>query len=107
MVRRFKLLGQAMAKALQDSRMLDMALSPVFLRIAAGRKVDLYDVRAFDAALGHRLERLEAALRAPRPAGTPLLVDGVPLEDLCLTFSLPGYPKYPLKVRLCKDLYRH
>lgn len=23
-------------------------------------------------------------------------MDGVPLSDLCLTFTLPGYPAYPL-----------
>ena len=44
------------------------------------------------------MERLHAAYHAHAAAGGrgPLLVDGCPLEDLCLTFQLPGYPAYPL-----------
>ena len=55
--------------------------------------MDLYDVRRFDPHMGTSLERLAAAARAYTTLGTPrgpLLVDGVPLEDLCLVFVLPG-----------------
>ncbi len=48
---------------------------------------------------GASLERLHAALHAHTAAGdatAPLLVDGCPLPDLCLTFELPGRPAYPL-----------
>ena len=63
--------------------------------IALGRPVDLYDVRRVDALLGASLERLAAAHRAWAAAGNPrapLLVDGTPIDDLCLTFVLPGAP---------------
>ncbi|KAL3152604.1 hypothetical protein ABBQ32_001622 [Trebouxia sp. C0010 RCD-2024] len=97
----FKLLGRAMAKALQDNRLLDLPLSYVFYRKALGQPLDLYDIRKFDAALGATLEKLYAAHKAHQAQGGsrrgPLLVDGCPIEDLCLTFVLPGYPEYELK----------
>ena len=59
-----------------------------------GRPVDLYDVRRVDAALGATLEKLAAAAAAGgangRAGGAPMLVDGVSVEDLCLSFVLPG-----------------
>ena len=42
-----------------------------------------------DSHLGASLGRLRAAHQAHTGSG-PMLVDGVPLEDLCLTFVLPG-----------------
>ncbi len=51
-VRYFGLLGKVTAKALQDGRLLDLPLSPVFYRLALGGRVDLYDIRKFDAGLG-------------------------------------------------------
>ena len=32
----------------------------------------------------------EAAAAAPPPEGPPVLIDGMPVEDLCITFTLPG-----------------
>lgn len=97
----FKLLGRAMAKALQDNRLLDIPLSYVFYRKALGQPLDLYDIRKFDSALGATLEKLYAAHKAHHALGSsrkgPMLVDGCPIEDLCLTFVLPGYPEYELK----------
>lgn len=61
-----------------------------------GRAVDLYDVRKVDAALGATLEKLAAAAASgggvAKAAADPMLVDGCPLEDLCLSFVLPGAP---------------
>jgi hypothetical protein len=48
----FRLLGRAVAKALQDCRLLDLPLSPLLYRLALGRPVDLFDMRAVDAQLG-------------------------------------------------------
>ena len=70
-------------------------------RKALGQPLDLYDIRKFDAALGATLEKLYAAHKAHQAQGAsrkgPMLVDGCPIEDLCLTFVLPGYPEYELK----------
>lgn len=64
-----------------------------------GRAVDLYDVRRVDAALGATLEKLAAAAAAATGGGAAaklapgsMMVDGCPLEDLCLSFVLPGAP---------------
>ena len=62
-------------------------------RAALGRPMDLLDMRKVDAGLGASLERLAAAHRTWMGAGrphAPLLVDGSPIEDLCLSFVLPG-----------------
>ena len=70
-------------------------------RKALGQPLDLYDIRKFDSALGATLEKLYAAHKAHHALGSsrkgPMLVDGCPIEDLCLTFVLPGYPEYELK----------
>lgn len=61
-------------------------------RIALGQQVDLYDVRNVDSGLGATLEKLAAAVTAAQQQGHPgaVVVDGVPIEDLCLSFVLPG-----------------
>jgi E3 ubiquitin-protein ligase TRIP12 len=86
------------AKALQDQRLLDLPLSPVFYRLALGRKVDIFDLRSIDPAMGASLERLHAAQRAHAAGGGsgPVTIDGAAIEDLCLTFVLPGRPDYEL-----------
>lgn len=54
-------------------------------------------------AAGSSIEKLHAALHAHQgqqagqaQAHRALLVDGCPVEDLCLSFVLPGYPGYEL-----------
>jgi E3 ubiquitin-protein ligase TRIP12 len=91
-VKHFRLLGRSVAKALQDNRLLDMPLSPVFFRAVLGKPLDLYDVAEVDPGLGASLERLARAAAAHAAAGVdgPLLVDGCLVDDLCLTFTLPG-----------------
>ena len=44
------------------------------------------------------MEKLHAAYHAHLSAGRkgPLLMDGCPVEDLCLAFVLPGYPRFEL-----------
>ena len=43
-----------LAKALQDNRLLDLPLSPLFYRLALQRRVDLFDIRRLDSSLGER-----------------------------------------------------
>lgn len=92
----FRLLGRVVAKALQDCRLLDLPLSPVLYRLVLGRKVDLFTLRGIDPGLSTSLERLHAAERAVAGTGRPAVVDGCPVEDLCLTFVLPGIQGYEL-----------
>ncbi|GJV79147.1 zinc finger, CCHC-type containing protein [Tanacetum coccineum] len=72
-----RLLGCVMAKALQDDRLLDLPLSTAFYKLVLGQQLDLMDVSSFDAA---------------RAASS-----WAPVEDLCLDFTLPGYPDFTLK----------
>ena len=95
--RHFRLLGRVVAKALQDCRLLDLPLSPVFYRLVLGRKVDLFSIRAIDPALATSLERLHAAACAAHSnQSSTVMVDGCMIEDLCLTFVLPGDQEYEL-----------
>lgn len=91
-VEHFRLLGRAVAKALQDNRLLDLPQNPVFFRAALGKPLDIYDVAMVDPALGSSLERLAKAAAAHTAAGGvgAVMVDGCPIDDLCLTFTLPG-----------------
>lgn len=88
----FRLLGRSVAKALQDNRLLDLPLNPVFFKAALGKPLDIYDLSQVDPVLGSSLERLAKAAAAYAAAGSkgPLIVDGCPIDDLCLSFTLPG-----------------
>jgi E3 ubiquitin-protein ligase TRIP12 len=88
----FRLLGRSIARALQDNRLLDLPLNPVFFRAALGKPLDLYDISQVDPALGSSLEKLAQAAAAHAAAGGvgDVLVDGCQVEDLCLSFTLPG-----------------
>jgi E3 ubiquitin-protein ligase TRIP12 len=91
-IEHFRLLGRSVAKALQDTRLMDLPINPVFFRAALGQALDLYDVSEVDPGLGASLERLARAAAAHAAAGGqgPLMVDGCLVDDLCLTFTLPG-----------------
>lgn len=106
-VERFRLLGRAMAKALQDSRLLDLPLSNAFYKLMLGQELDLYDLKSFDKELGETLEEmqnlvlrqqfLESSTGDNRQALQALRFQDAKVEDLCLDFTLPGYPEYLLK----------
>ncbi|KAL6517434.1 E3 ubiquitin-protein ligase upl3 [Orobanche minor] len=100
----FRLLGRVMAKALQDGRLLDLPLSAAFYKLVLGQKLDLHDIISFDAELGTTLQELRAlvcrkeyleSLGSYNPQ--ELHFRGASAQDLCLDFSLPGYPEYILK----------
>ena len=77
---------------------MDLPLSYVLYRALLGKRLDLLDIRRFDPQLGATLERMRGAFAAAAAAGMEeVMVDGVPLSDLCLTFTLPGYPEYELR----------
>lgn len=70
--------------------------------------LDLHDVLSFDAELGKTLQELQALVCRKQYLGlindddnqdtiSNLSFRGVPVEDLCLDFTLPGFPDYVLK----------
>jgi len=71
------------------------------------QELDLYDILSFDAEFGKILQEmqilvcrkkcLEAAGGSNQKAIADLRFRGAPIEDLCLDFTLPGYPEYILK----------
>uniref|UniRef100_A0A0D6QT53 HECT-type E3 ubiquitin transferase n=1 Tax=Araucaria cunninghamii TaxID=56994 RepID=A0A0D6QT53_ARACU len=103
----FRLLGRVMAKALQDGRLLDLPLSTAFYKLVLGQELDLYDILSFDTELGTTLQEMQVLVHRkqflecmPGDYGkelSELCFRGVKIEDLCLDFTLPGYPEYALK----------
>ncbi|XP_058785696.1 E3 ubiquitin-protein ligase UPL3-like isoform X2 [Vicia villosa] len=103
----FRLLGRVMAKALQDGRLLDLPLSVAFYKLILGQDLDLHDIVFIDAELGKTLQELNAIVRRKHhmksicdnsnDANTDFVFRGTQIEDLCLDFTLPGYPEYILK----------
>jgi E3 ubiquitin-protein ligase TRIP12 len=102
----FRLLGRVVGKALQDGRLLDLGLSPAFFRAVSGRTLALADLAEVDPPLGRTLGQLASAARriaALRRAGAPeaewrgVMVGGAAVEDLCLTFLLPGDDAHELR----------
>eukprot|EP00043_Microstomoeca_roanoka_P016942 m.175572 g.175572 ORF g.175572 m.175572 type:complete len:2014 (+) comp16549_c2_seq2:454-6495(+) len=104
----FELLGAFMAKAIQDNRPLDLNFSPAFYRWLIGAEpCSLSDVRDVDEGLWMSLRKLQQVVDEKRAIEADstlsedrkaerlahLNVDGCPIEDLCLDFTLPGYPE--------------
>ncbi|KAK1397665.1 HECT-type E3 ubiquitin transferase [Heracleum sosnowskyi] len=104
-VEHFRLLGRVLAKALQDGRLLDLPLSTAFYKLLLGQDLDLHDIISFDAELGKTLLELQALVyrkwylesTGANDQVADLRFDGTLIEDLCLDFTLPGYPDYILK----------
>lgn len=95
----FNLLGKVIGKTLQDGRMLDLPLAPAFYRALLGQSLGLHDIIGLDPALGNTLRRLGAAaneIEKMKRAGvsesewSQITIDGAKIEDLCLTFVVPG-----------------
>ncbi|KAM1987118.1 hypothetical protein ACFX15_034426 [Malus domestica] len=102
----FRLVGRVMAKALQDGRLLDLPLSTAFYKLLLGQELDLHDVLSFDAELGKTLQELHNLVCRKLylesngdncDAIAELRFRGASVDDLCLDFTLPGYPDYVLK----------
>ncbi|KAK3028482.1 hypothetical protein RJ639_040051 [Escallonia herrerae] len=108
-IEHFRLLGRVIAKALQDGRLLDLPLSTAFYKLMLGQELDLHDLLSFDAEFGKTLQELQALvcrkqyLESIGCRDSNEIVDirfhGASIEDLCLDFTLPGYPDYILKPR--------
>lgn len=106
-IKMFRLLGQFMAKALMDDRIVDISLSRIFARLILGYDVPLTirSVRAVDKSLAASLEHLqqyveEKATIESDPAlgelekserAANIRVDAATIDDLALDFTLPGY----------------
>ncbi|VFQ94842.1 unnamed protein product [Cuscuta campestris] len=100
------LLGQIVAKSLQDSRVLDLPFSRAFYKLILGKELSIYDIQSFDPDLGRTLlefhaiverkRHLEALCEGKSTLMPDLYFRNTKIEDLCLDFSLPGYTDYIL-----------
>ncbi|XP_074658456.1 E3 ubiquitin-protein ligase TRIP12-like [Tubulanus polymorphus] len=110
---KFKFMGKFLAKAVMDSRMIDIPLSPVFYMWLLGQENTLNSnhLHLVDPELARSYNQLEDVLRQKNrivsdKSHTPesrqlaldsLGLDGCSIEDLDLDFVLPGYPQIELK----------
>ncbi|PKK47403.1 hypothetical protein CI102_8835 [Trichoderma harzianum] len=111
----FKALGKFVARSMIDSRIIDIHLNPIFFRIGdaslTGVKPSLGAVKVVDPGLARSLITIKKFVLAKKeidedPARTPaqkvadtegIMIDNMRLEDLCLDFTLPGYPDIELQ----------
>ncbi|XP_040063941.2 LOW QUALITY PROTEIN: E3 ubiquitin-protein ligase TRIP12 [Ixodes scapularis] len=110
---RFKLLGKFVAKALMDSRMLDLPLSLAMYKWMLGQEssLSLADMDSIDPALARSLRQLHQVVQEKRrverdrslsPASVrrrveALQLDGCLVELLGLDFTLPGQDSLELR----------
>ncbi|KAL8484061.1 hypothetical protein ACS0TY_026673 [Phlomoides rotata] len=102
-IKKFTLLGQIVAKALQDGRVLDLPFSKAFYKLILGKELTLFDIQSFDPALCRALLEFQAvverkeylrSLCEKNSHDLDVCLRNTKIEDLCLDFSLPGYPDY-------------
>ncbi|KAJ8532872.1 hypothetical protein K7X08_015761 [Anisodus acutangulus] len=105
-LKKFVLLGQIVAKALQDGRVLDLRLSKAFYKLVLGKELSVYDIQSFDRELGGALLEFQALVERKRhlelrregksSLDLELNFRNTKISDLCLDYALPGYPDYVL-----------
>ncbi|KAI4300230.1 hypothetical protein L6164_033628 [Bauhinia variegata] len=101
-IKKFFLLGQVVAKALKDGRVLDLHFSKAFYKLTLGKELSLYDILSFDPGFGRTLLEFQALVNRKKflefVCGDNSKLEfgscfrDARIEDLCLDFTLPGYP---------------
>ncbi|KAK9158171.1 hypothetical protein Scep_004745 [Stephania cephalantha] len=99
-IKRFILLGQIVAKALQDGRVLDIHFSKAFYKLILEQELTIFDIHTIDPEIGRTLLEFQAIVDRKKllesVSGTAfaseLCFRNAKIEDLCLDFTLPGYP---------------
>ncbi|XP_073982784.1 E3 ubiquitin-protein ligase ctrip isoform X4 [Rhodnius prolixus] len=109
---KFRFIGKFMAKAVMDSRMLDLPLSQTFHRWLLGEEssLGLSDLAHVNPSVHKTLVRLmhvvhqydeimssQCSEDEIRIKVNNLELDGCPIESLGLDFTLPGYPQIELR----------
>ncbi|XP_021365731.1 E3 ubiquitin-protein ligase TRIP12-like isoform X1 [Mizuhopecten yessoensis] len=110
---KFKLLGKFMAKAMMDSRMLDIPLSLVFYKWMLGQEHSLTssDLQFVDPVVAKSFRQLEDVVRQKQRiladkshtkesrqlALDNVTMEGCSIEDLALDLTLPGAANIELK----------
>ncbi|XP_008783678.1 E3 ubiquitin-protein ligase UPL4-like [Phoenix dactylifera] len=105
-IKKFSLLGQLVAKAIKDGRILDIPFSKAFYKVILEQELGMYDIESFDPKLGRTLQEFQALVYRKRflesiskenyKCASDLDYRNTRIEDLCLGFTLPGYSDYEL-----------
>lgn len=106
---KFKLLGKFLAKAIMDSRLVDIPLSLIFYKWMLNQEkyLSLADLQHVDEALAGNIIKLEKILVEKKKLENDksmnavslkrslesITLDGCSIEDLSLDFTLPGYSR--------------
>lgn len=110
---KFQFLGKFMAKAVLDNRMIDLPFSQPFYQwlLSEENSFDVADLKGVDPDIAKTVTHLQGivhkklkldndrALSATERQDqiSQLTMDGCPIEDLGLDFTLPGYPNIELR----------
>jgi E3 ubiquitin-protein ligase TRIP12 len=96
----FKLLGLAAAKAIQDNRLLDVPLSRSFYKVAlhGPGSLDRDALREIDPPLFKTLSEIRQAVLDAQKSSSTVMIKGVPIDDLFLSFVLPGDDDFELSL---------
>ncbi|KAH7881773.1 hypothetical protein F5I97DRAFT_1945577 [Phlebopus sp. FC_14] len=92
-----RVIGQYVAKAMLDSRIIDLSFNKVFIKLVLGEEVPLTieSLRLVDNGLANSLAKLQGYANSKGQSEKFLrkiaLMDIVNVEDLALDFTLPGY----------------
>ncbi|RDB23948.1 Ubiquitin fusion degradation protein 4 [Hypsizygus marmoreus] len=94
-----RVIGQFVAKAMLDSRIIDLHFNKIFLKLVLGEEVPLTitSLKLVDVELANSLEKVQSIVATKNQVQTDKLqrkiamVESVSIEDLALDFTIPGY----------------
>ncbi|KAL1748215.1 hypothetical protein HDZ31DRAFT_79908 [Schizophyllum fasciatum] len=92
-----RVIGQFVAKAMLDSRIIDLSFNKVFIKLVLGEEVPLTiaTLKLVDQGLANSLIKIQNIVSGKQPqdklSKKVAMVEGVSIEDLALDFTLPGY----------------
>ncbi|KAJ7252448.1 hypothetical protein C8J57DRAFT_1077385 [Mycena rebaudengoi] len=105
----FRVIGQFVAKAMLDSRIIDLSMNKIFLKIVLGEEVPLTiaTLKLVDISLANSLDKIQGIVSGMAEAENDkcvyrlimftqlkrkvALVESVSIDDLALDFTIPGY----------------
>jgi len=108
-VEMFRFTGQLIAKAMMDSRLVELPLSEVFIKLVLGEEVDMHDLFGVSPEVAQTISELSLLCEekrlidaldedeaSKRDRIAALRLHGSRVEDLYLTFTLPSDASYQL-----------
>ncbi|KAK0202726.1 hypothetical protein DFS33DRAFT_1488831 [Desarmillaria ectypa] len=95
----FRVIGQFVAKAMLDSRIIDLSFNKVFLKLVLGEEVPVTvaTLKLVDVDLGNSLTKVlnivntQNQVHPDKLSRKIAMVESVNIEDLALDFTIPGY----------------